>query len=70
MSLLGGEVGMALLSGSLRDPGYATRAIVLMCMIAAVLVSGIVIVAATGTLAWMLGSVLDAGMQKLKGNPA
>jgi hypothetical protein len=68
MSFLGGVVGMTLLSGSLHDPGYATSAIVLICMIAAVFASGVVIVGSTGSLAWMMGSVLDTGLQKLKGN--
>jgi len=61
-SLLGGAMGINLagmLFGLPLEPGLISRAIVLVSMLMGVLVAGIVIVAATTTVGWLAGMLLQ-----------
>ncbi len=65
-SLLGGAAGINIagwLFGLPLQPGLVSRAIVLLSMLTGVLVAGIVIVTATSTVGWLVGKVLESGMQ-------
>lgn len=64
-SLLGGAMGLNIAGwffGLPLDPGLVPRMIVLVSMLIGVLVSGIVIVAATSTVGWIAGKILESGM--------
>jgi hypothetical protein len=61
-SLLGGAAGIkfaGMLGHLPLEPGILTRAIILASMLIGVMVSGIMIVTATTTAGWLLGSVID-----------
>jgi hypothetical protein len=61
-SLLGGAMGINLagmLFGLPLEPGLISRAIVLVSMLVGVLVAGIVIVAATSTIGWLVGRLMQ-----------
>ena len=62
-SLLGGAAGIKFagaLYGLPRESGIMPRAMVLASMLVGVLVSGISIVTATSTTAWLVGNTVDA----------
>lgn len=68
-SLLGGAAGINIagwLFGLPLDPGLIPRIIVLASMLIGVLVAGIVIVTATSTVGWLVGKVLESGVQAQK----
>lgn len=61
-SLLGGAAGIkltGLLFGLPLEPGMLSRSMVLLSMLVGVLVSGIVIVTATSSAGWLLGSLME-----------
>jgi hypothetical protein len=65
-SLLGGAAGLkfaGLFFGLPLEPGIITRAIVLASMLVGVMVSGIVIVTATSTTAWILSRAITVSAQ-------
>ncbi len=65
-SLLGGAAGIklaGLLFGLPLDPGIVSRAIVLASMLVGVVVAGIAIIAATSTLGWLVGRVMEGSAQ-------
>jgi len=65
-SLLGGAAGLkfaGLFFGLPLEPGIISRAIVLASMLVGVMVSGIIIVTATSTTAWILSRVITVSAQ-------
>ncbi len=69
-SLLGGAMGINIagwLFGRPLHPGLIARVIVLASMLIGVLVAGIVIVTATSTVGWLVGKVLESGVQAKEG---
>ncbi len=69
-SLLGGAMGINIagwLFGLPLHPGLIARVIVLASMLIGVLVAGIVIVTATSTVGWLVGKVLESGVQAKEG---
>jgi len=65
-SLLGGAMGINIAGwffGLPLHPGIISRVIVLVSMLIGVLVAGIVIVMATSTLGWLIGKLLESGVQ-------
>jgi hypothetical protein len=65
-SLLGGAAGLkfaGLFFGLPLEPGIAARAIVLASMLVGVMVSGIIIVTATATTAWIISKVITVSAQ-------
>lgn len=68
-SLLGGAAGIhvaGMLFGLPLEPGLITRIIVLVSILVGVLASGIAIVTAATTAAWLIGQTADAVMQPLR----
>ncbi len=66
-SLLGGAAGIKLAGlffGLPLDPGLLSRAIVLSSMLVGIVVSGITIITATGTLGWLVGRVLQGSAEE------
>jgi hypothetical protein len=66
-SLIGGAMGINLagwLFGLPLDPGLVSRAIVLVSMLVGVLVAGIVMVTATSTVGWLVGTLVDSAAHK------
>jgi hypothetical protein len=66
-SLLGGAAGIKLagmLFGLPLGSGIISRMIVLASMLVGVMASGITIVTATGTMGWLMGSVLEGTAEK------
>lgn len=62
-SLIGGAIGLniaGMFFGLPLESGLVSRLIVLACMLAGVLVSGIMIVSTTTTLGWVVGSMLGS----------
>jgi len=65
-SLLGGAAGIkfaGILFGLPLEPGIVSRVIVLASMLVGVMVTGIILVTATGTLGWLVGRVLQGSAQ-------
>ena len=65
-SLLGGAAGIkiaGLFFGLPLEPGILSRAIVLASMLVGVMVSGITIITATSTMAWLTGRVMEGRHQ-------
>jgi hypothetical protein len=65
-SLLGGAAGLkfaGLFFGLPLEPGIISRAIVLASMLVGVLVSGIIVVTATSTTAWLISRVINVSAQ-------
>lgn len=65
-SLLGGAAGLKfaeLFFGLPLEPGIMSRAIVLASMLVGVMVSGIIIVTATSTTAWIISRVITVSAQ-------
>ena len=65
-SLLGGAMGINIAGwffGLPLHPGIISRIIVLVSMLIGVLVAGIVIVMATSTVGWLIGKLLESGVQ-------
>jgi hypothetical protein len=65
-SLLGGAMGINIAGwffGLPLQPGLLSRIIVLASMLIGILVAGIVIVTASSTIGWIIGKVLESGMQ-------
>jgi hypothetical protein len=61
-SLIGGAAGIKLAGfffGLPLDPGIVSRVIVLASMLVGVVIAGIMIVAATSTLGWLVGRFLE-----------
>ncbi len=72
-SMLGGAAGLNIagwLFGMPVQPGLLARAIVLVCMLAGVLVSGVVIVTATTMVGWLVGKVLEPKAEHVEGAEA
>lgn len=65
-SLLGGAAGIkmaGLFFGLPLDPGLLSRVIVLASMLVGIAVSGIMIVTASSTAAWLVGRIAEAAVQ-------
>ena len=65
-SLLGGAAGLkfaGLFFGLPLEPGIISRAIVFASMLVGVMVSGIIIVTATSTTAWIVSRVINVSAQ-------
>ena len=65
--LLGGAAGIriaAVVSGLPLELGVVNRLIVLVCMLAGLLVSGILIVIATASIGWIIGSIITIDVRK------
>ena len=69
-SLIGGAMGINIAGWFFGLPlksGLISRIIVLASMLIGVLVAGIVIVTATSTVGWLVGKVLESGVQAKEG---
>ncbi len=65
-SLLGGAAGIKLAGmflGLPLDPGIVSRAIVLASMLIGIVFAGIIMLAATSTLGWLAGRILEGSAQ-------
>lgn len=64
-SLLGGAAGIkfaGMCFGLPLDSGIVSRAIVLASMLVGILISGIAVITATSTAGWLVGRVLNSGV--------